>query len=309
MMKLTLFGALLYATISSANATHSLFDGSNLDQFNKVGDANWQVAEKNAEANQGNGFLVTKESFSTFTLSLEFYADKETNSGVFFRCSHPTAIDDKKCYEMNIFDSRPDQTYRTGSIVNIAPPLKKVDTEQRWNKLEIQVESQRFTVRINGEKTVDTSLAPVLKEGPIALQFAKGGIKFRNVKLAKIIGSDLKTEENIQGVWKLTGFEIEDAKGNVTPWCKGAHGFIFYTKHHMSVAINCTTDASKKVFYSGPYHLEDATVIHEVKNYGDESLNKTFRRQVSMPDEDHLVLSGALSDGGQARILWERASD
>lgn len=283
-----------------------LFDGSNLNRFNKVGDANWNIVSGNVEATSGNGFLVTKESYSTFVLTLEFYAEKGTNSGVFFRCNSPTDINDKRCYEMNIFDTRPDPKYRTGSIVNVAAPLKHLETEGKWNQAEIVVDLNSIKATLNGETTVNVSGNLLLKDGPIALQYAKGGIKFRNVRVARIKSLDSSLQRNIRGVWNLTGFEMEDPSGNVTPWCVGSHGTITYTKNHMTVSINCSSNPSKKVFYAGPYSFEGDTVIHAVKNYGDESLNKTFRRQVEMPDADTLNLIGTLSDGGKARILWER---
>ena len=39
-----------------------LFDGKNLDNFNKLGDANWTIADGAVMADKGNGFLVTKNS-------------------------------------------------------------------------------------------------------------------------------------------------------------------------------------------------------------------------------------------------------
>jgi len=38
----------------------TLFDGRNLDNWNQVGDANWQLVDGVVQADKGSGFLVSK---------------------------------------------------------------------------------------------------------------------------------------------------------------------------------------------------------------------------------------------------------
>jgi hypothetical protein len=64
-----------------------LFDGSGLTSFKPVGDANWRVEGNTVVADKGSGFLVTKDDYGDFTFRAEFYAESDTNSGVFIRCS------------------------------------------------------------------------------------------------------------------------------------------------------------------------------------------------------------------------------
>ena len=82
----------------------TLFDGTTLDHFNRVGNANWKLG------GGGPGFLVTKETYANFELRVEFWVDEGANSGVYMRCQDGTQITDKTCYEANIFDKRPDQS-------------------------------------------------------------------------------------------------------------------------------------------------------------------------------------------------------
>ena len=42
----------------------TLFDGTNLNNFNRVGNANWTLANGIVEATSGPGFLVTKENYT-----------------------------------------------------------------------------------------------------------------------------------------------------------------------------------------------------------------------------------------------------
>src|SRR5687768_9457638 len=125
----------------------TLFDGTNLDHFNTVGNANWKLGGGMVEATSGPGFLVTKENYANFELRVEFWVDESANSGVYMRCQDAKQITDKTCYEANIFDKRPDQSGRTGAIVHIAKPLAVVDAGGKWNTYEITAKGPELTVR------------------------------------------------------------------------------------------------------------------------------------------------------------------
>ncbi len=162
-----------------------LFDGSTMDGWNVTGDANWSLdpSDDSVMADNGMaGFLVTPDSYADFELTLEFWVDEPANSGVFIRCQEPEAINAENAYEVNIFDTRPDQTYRTGSIVNFAPPSEVINVGGQWNTYEIRAEGSRLTVILNGVQTVDVE-DDAYTEGPIGLQYGSGIVKFRNVQI------------------------------------------------------------------------------------------------------------------------------
>jgi hypothetical protein len=160
----------------------TVFDGSGLDAWTLVGDANWQLVDGAVQADSGTGFLLSKVPYGDFDLDLEFFVSPDANSGVFIRCSNPAEIGAATCYEVNIFDQRPDPAYRTGAIVNVAEPLVMLDTGNRWNRYEISAHGQRLVVKLNGETTVETT-DDKLAEGPIALQYGAGRVMFRNVRI------------------------------------------------------------------------------------------------------------------------------
>jgi hypothetical protein len=165
-----------------------LFDGKSLDNWKPVGDANWRIEDGAAVADKGTGYLVTPDSYSDFQLRVEFWAEDDTNSGIFFRCADPAKITDESCYEANIFDRRPDQTYATGAIVKIAGIEQVPKAAGKWNTFEITAKGPMLTVVLNGTKTVEVR-DEKLKSGPIALQRAlgaekrEGAIKFRKVEI------------------------------------------------------------------------------------------------------------------------------
>ena len=162
----------------------TLFNGSDLSGWDVVGDANWRVEQRAARADRSTAasFLVSEDSFADFDLELEFWVDPEANSGVFLRCQDAGTITDTSCYEANIFDTRPDQTYRTGSIVNVAEPAEFVYTGGQWNRFAITADGTRLQVTLNGRRMVDTKDSR-FSSGPIALQHAAGTVMFRNVRI------------------------------------------------------------------------------------------------------------------------------
>ncbi len=179
------FGLLSVAPVQDVSAQGgwtTLFDGSNLNNFNPIGSANWEIADGAVGADSGSGFLVTKESYADFELTLEFWVDEPANSGIFVRCADAMSVTDRNSYEVNIYDTRADQTYRTGGIVHIAAPNSVIMTGGKWNSYEIKAEGSRLMVTLNGEDMVevrDTQFA----DGPIALQYGLGIVKFRNVRV------------------------------------------------------------------------------------------------------------------------------
>ena len=161
-----------------------LFNNSDLSGWDIVGDANWRVEERAARADRSTSasFLVSENSFADFDLELEFWVDPAANSGVFLRCQDARTITDTSCYEANIFDTRPDQTYRTGAIVNVAEPAEFVYTGGQWNRLKITARGPQLQLTLNGRLMVDTKDSR-FSSGPIALQYAAGQVMFRNIRI------------------------------------------------------------------------------------------------------------------------------
>jgi hypothetical protein len=162
-----------------------LLDAKSMGDWDKLGESNWRfedgaaVAEgKNATSPQN--YLVSKQSFKNFVLTVEFWSSDDANSGVFIRCSDPKKVGDHTCYEANIFDQRPDQTYGTGSITHYAEVNPMPKAGGKWNTYEITAKGRQITVMLNGQKTAELHNNMWI-EGPIALQHGAGTVKFRKV--------------------------------------------------------------------------------------------------------------------------------
>jgi len=173
----------------------TLIDGANgLENFNRIGDANWRAEGGAIVADKGKGgHLVSKNAYKDFELHIEFWADHTTNSGIFLRASNPKNVGAASAYEVNIFDQRPGQEYATGAIVNHAmvpvPIVHKAGG--KWNKFEIYAQGSQLTVRLNGTVTVNIQ-NKLYASGPFSLQFGNrgkapgGAIKFRKVEIRSL---------------------------------------------------------------------------------------------------------------------------
>jgi Domain of Unknown Function (DUF1080) len=164
----------------------TLFDGSSLDGWNRIGDANWRLADGLIQADKGNGFLISRNSYTDFQIRAEFWVDDEANSGIFIRLSDTRKVTAANSYEVNIFDKRPDPSYGTGAIVNVAKAATVLKAGGKWNVYEITAQGPEFTVTLNGVRTVDGIRDAQHPSGPIALQYAGGVVKFRKVQIKPI---------------------------------------------------------------------------------------------------------------------------
>jgi len=176
-----------------ADKTITLTDGRNMDNFDKVGNASWRIAERAIAADKGNGFLVTKQPYDNFKLRAEFYSDEGTNSGIFIRCEDPKRPSAQTCYEVNLFDSSPNRDNATGAIVNSAKVDRVPQTELKWNVIEIEAKGTQLNVSVNGERTASVRDGKHAR-GPIALQYASGVIYWRKVEIQPLSAEDIAAE-------------------------------------------------------------------------------------------------------------------
>ena len=161
----------------------NLFAGQDLTQFNEVGGPEWHIVDDYVEATSGEaGFLVTRGSYGNVQVQLEFWTSPDANSGVFMRCQDGSQPGAATCYEVNIFDQRPDQTYRTGGIVDFAEPMAQMDAADRWNTFDIIMDGDHLVVRMNDALMVDTT-DDTFAVGPIGFQWSAGTVRFRNIRL------------------------------------------------------------------------------------------------------------------------------
>lgn len=191
----TALGLLLAAGLSVAQApTVSAQAGGwtnlmNMSNWTPVGKVNWKTVGNELWSTDGAGFLVSKESYGDFELRAEFWVTPDANSGIFIRCDDRNKVGAQTCYEVNIYDTRPDPSFRTGGIVDVAKPRNmSITTGNRWNTYEITAKGPRMIIRLNGEITADAEDTKHAR-GPFALQAGVGVVRFRSVQIRALKGT------------------------------------------------------------------------------------------------------------------------
>jgi hypothetical protein len=130
---------LQFATIASGESGGwvTLLDSTDKGEWSEVGKANWAMKDGAMTADKLDGkelsYLVSKDAYKDFQIRAEFWVDEEANSGIFIRCDQADKIDSKICYEVNIFDKRPDPSYGTGAIVDVAKVDPMPKAAGKWN--------------------------------------------------------------------------------------------------------------------------------------------------------------------------------
>lgn len=168
----------------------TLLDQGRKGEWNEVGRANWEMKDGVLVADKLEGkdyaYLVSKSIYKDFQIYAEFWVDDDANSGIFIRCEKPNVIDGKSCYEVNVFDKRPDPSYGTGAIVDTAKVDPMPKAGGKWNTYEIIAQGSHLVAVLNGQKTADVQDSRHPNAGPIALQYGAGLVKFRLVKIKEL---------------------------------------------------------------------------------------------------------------------------
>ena len=193
-LSLTLAASLLMAGCaqpllsgSSDAGWTTLYDSSsNLNRWSLVGDANWRIQDGAIQADflrsKTPSYLVTKTTYQDMEIRAEVWVDGESNSGIFIRCQQADKIGADSCYEINIWDSRPDPSYGTGAIVDVAKVSPMPRAGGQWNLLEITAKGDQLSVKLNGQVTAQARDSKHAK-GYLALQYGSGVVKFRKVQI------------------------------------------------------------------------------------------------------------------------------
>jgi hypothetical protein len=177
-----------------------LFDGKTLDGWRTIGDLKWSIVDGaivGDAASQpaakpvpprtwASGFLRSVESFDDFEMSVDFWSEADTNSGLFIRVASPmTAPNLAGGYEINIGDTH--ETFPTGSIVNVRSTLpRRAESAGKWSRLQVRADGPRMVVTVNGETLTDVR-DEKLKSGSVGFQAGgptgSGIIKLRNIRI------------------------------------------------------------------------------------------------------------------------------
>ena len=198
-----------------------LFNGKNLDGWEKHGDGVWSVIPDGILMGQRStpnskpfgewpvserayrtwknqqAWLYTKDEFGQFDLHVEYFLPSGGNSGVSIRDisrgDKSYGIADQITpahigYEIQIIDD-PREKYPTGSVYSFVPAVGGEQKQGKWNSLDIESRDEMIRVRLNGKVVSAFAGDPKRsKRGPIGLQLHDrfSVILFRNLTIAEV---------------------------------------------------------------------------------------------------------------------------
>jgi len=175
-----------WAFAQKADGFVDLIDGVSLNGWNIIGTASWTIGNGLIVGNTPSGFLVSSNKHKNFIIKAEFWAESNTNSGIFIRCQDANKVSSSNAYEINIWDTRPEQAYATGAIVDVAKVDPVPKAGGRWNTMEITANGSNFKVVMNGVVTVANGQDSKFSDGLIAIQSAGGVVKFKKLQIKPI---------------------------------------------------------------------------------------------------------------------------
>ncbi|HEY7914999.1 MAG TPA: DUF1080 domain-containing protein [Blastocatellia bacterium] len=153
-----------------------LFNGKDMTGWKMAGKGNFKAEDGALVTYGGMGLLwYEAKKFRDFVLEVEWKVNHQcNNSGIFVR--FPERSDDpwhavNHGYEIQIDDcDKRGLKYNTGSVYDFSPAMRIASKlAGEWNRYEITVIGQRYTIKLNGElvNEFEGSRAP---EGYIGLQ-------------------------------------------------------------------------------------------------------------------------------------------
>ena len=203
-----------------------LFNGHDLSGWVEMGETGAFVVETPdlvlANPKYYPTWLRTEKEYENFKLSLEFLMPGWCEAGVLLNAplfGRPSQTGIKIHLRHNDQD---EGTHSVGAIYGaLAPLVRPLRRQKKWNKLEVHLEWPLLHVRLNGKTIHDTNmellqeLAGRSRSGFIGLQDLGREIRFRNIQIRELPRQE-KWIELFNGV-DLAGWSVEgDAEWKVS---------------------------------------------------------------------------------------------
>jgi hypothetical protein len=156
----------------------SLFNGTDLKGWTRQGNAKWVVQDGKINGSNGDGFLLTEESFGSFEFQTYFRTSPHANGGIYFRRSGGFGG-----YEIQIYNV-PGSTNPTGSIYGRVPAKPVPCRDGEWGQLRIVSDGAYTGVWVNGWKVAESYSMRQPDNGKLAFQnHSDGQVEYFDPKI------------------------------------------------------------------------------------------------------------------------------
>ncbi|HEV8132286.1 MAG TPA: DUF1080 domain-containing protein [Acidobacteriota bacterium] len=146
----------------------SLSNGKDLSGWSATGSAKWSVENGAIAGSDGDGYLVSNDSFSSFEFQVYVRTSRFANGGIQYRWQS----EKERGYEAQIYNVI-DATNPTGSIYGIVPAADPDARDGEWFLMQVISDGAFSAVFVNGKKVAESNNLKLPDQGKIALQMHK----------------------------------------------------------------------------------------------------------------------------------------
>jgi hypothetical protein len=144
-----------------------LFNGRDFQGWKVQGDAEWAVENGKIVARNGDGYLITEDSFSGFEFQTYVRTSKHANGGIYYRWGQEG--NRLRGYEAQIYNVL-DTTNPTGSIYGVVPARDPDCRDGEWFLMQIVSDGNYSMVSIDGKPVAEADDLTHPDRGNIAFQ-------------------------------------------------------------------------------------------------------------------------------------------
>ena len=140
----------------------TLFDGKNLDAWQKPAADKWKIVDGIMTWEKGCGSIWTKDKFGDFIVDVEFKCEKGTNSGVFLRSVEGEKNWLQGSFEIQVAAPPGDgkaNKHSTGALYDcLAPSVFAEKPAGEWNHMVITFKGNSLKIVLNDKPIIDANL-------------------------------------------------------------------------------------------------------------------------------------------------------
>ncbi len=190
---------MLFGGVARADEWINLFDNETLFGWTAVGDAQWQVAEKNLVCENGaGGWLASTSQFTDFELVVKMRAAADGSAGLVVRAG---------------LDGHPSET--GGATILLKEP--KGSTPD-WREITVTADGDKVTAKMDGK---DAEVLGGGKRGHIGFQYhRKGKVEIASARLRPLNAKPIFNGKDLEGWNVIPGhkseFKVVDGAINIT---------------------------------------------------------------------------------------------
>lgn len=166
------------AILTKVGSSFPMFNGVDLYEWTKTGNASWQIGNNELSVTQGSGMLVSRLSLPDFIIEFDYWVSDGSQASIYFHCVDPNAINPDTAYEASLVNIA--NGVGAGSI-RLLSKAKPSQVANQWNHIQISAIGNQISVTLNGVANQVTD--PRFSAGSFAINYQAGELRMKNINV------------------------------------------------------------------------------------------------------------------------------